>query len=820
MPDFVDVAVPLGVRKTFAYSVPPNLKEKAACGSRVLVPFGRKLLTGYVVRSSHEPPSGKFKLKAIRDVLDPTPLIPASLMETALWIANYYFTPPGEVIRATIPAGIQVSGSQRIRLSPRAAGVLSGGLRPTQMSPKQLLLLETLSRDGAMSLKQLSELPGLRNARSWVGPLVEQGWVLIEEKLEAPRVAAKECLGIRVLIADERLLPALTPKQRALYLRLDPLKEPVPLQQFLRAANGSEAVAQALARRGVVEIAPMAVVRHPLELTDVGERKIHTLTAAQQAVLDELRQALHDRKAKRYLLHGVTGSGKTEIYLRLIAEVLELGQTALFLVPEIGLTPLLSRIAVSHFPDKVALLHSGMSYGERLDQWRRVRAGEAPVVVGTRSAVFAPLENLRLIIIDEEQDSSYKQDESPYYHAREVAWHRIQGSSGILLMGSATPSIETFHAAREIGEIGYLNLPERIQARCLASVRVVDMGLEFQRHGKKTVVSEELQRELDERLRRGEQTIVMLNRRGYARSLLCRSCGHSFSCSDCSISMTYHQKEQRLICHYCGMEKEVPSKCTNCGGEYIYFTGVGSEQLEEILRASFPKARMARVDRDTTRGKGSLRRMLLQFSEGKLDMLVGTQLLAKGHDFPNVTLVGVVGADAGLSFPDFRSAERTFQLLTQVAGRAGRGDLPGMVVLQCFYPDHYALRFSRQQDYFGFFEQEIEFRRLMSYPPFTRLIQMLIADTDLEKAQRLGNTLANTLKGQSQKLQASSHMRILGPAAAPLEKLRGKYRFQLLIKSRIEFDATPVLRAAFEELGARKVSLKSVSVDVDPLSLL
>jgi primosomal protein N' (replication factor Y) len=520
------------------------------------------------------------------------------------------------------------------------------------------------------------------------------------------------------------------------------------------------------------------------------------------------------------LIHGVTGSGKTEIYLKLIAEVLRQGHTSILMVPEIGLTPLLARIATSHFPAQVALMHSAMSPGERFDQWHRIRSGAARVVVGTRSAVFAPLQDLHLIIVDEEQDASYKQDETPIYHAREVAWHRIQQSSGVLLMGSATPSIETFHSARNTREIRYLALPQRFRARPLPQVTLVDMALEFQRYGKNSVVSTTLRQEVKERLRLGEQSIVMLNRRGYSTMLLCRSCGYTTSCPDCSISLTYHQEQRRLICHYCGIEQQPPSACASCGGEYIYYAGVGSEQLEEVLRTMFPTARIARFDRDSTRRRGALRKILLEFAERNLDILVGTQMLAKGHDFPNVTLVGVIGSDAGLAFPDFRSAERTFQLLTQVAGRAGRGETPGRVVIQSFYPNHYVLRFARNQDYTGFFEREIEYRKLLGYPPFARMVQILVSNASQIEASKVSRKIAAAIKSQSQRHELATQLRILGPAVAPLEKLRGKYRYQVLLKSPPETDLTPVLRDAFAELGTHRVPLKNVQVDIDPLSLL
>ncbi len=817
---YVDVAVPLGVRKTFAYSVPAQLRDQAVRGVRVLVPFGRKIITGFVVGASPHPPDGNFKVRSIRDVLDPAPMIPAVLVETALWVAERYFTSPGEILKAALPAGSQITGSQQIRLTPRAERLLAGGLRPTSLSSQANSILNTLSHEGPLTLPQLSRHGGVRDASRWLGSLAQEGWITIEEKLQRPRVSEKERLGIRALAPAGQNLESLTPLQRALYSLLEPGGKPVPLKETLRATRASGSVAQALERKGLAEIAPLKLLRIPVDIAEAPAPATHDLTAVQQQIFHELRAGLSQGVATRYLIHGVTGSGKTEIYLKLIAEVLRQGHASILMVPEIGLTPLLARIATSHFPDQVALMHSAMSPGERFDQWHRIRSGEARVVVGTRSAVFAPLQDLRLIIVDEEQDASYKQDETPVYHAREVAWHRIQQSSGVLLMGSATPSIETFHSARNTKEIRYLALPERFQARPLPQVTLVDMALEFQRYGKNSVVSKTLQQELKERLRLGEQSIIMLNRRGYSTMLLCRSCGHTTSCPDCSISLTYHQEQRRLICHYCGIEQRPPSACTSCGGEYIYYVGVGSEQLEEVLRSLFPAARIARFDRDSTRRRGALRKILLEFADGNLDILVGTQMLAKGHDFPNVTLVGVIGSDAGLAFPDFRSAERTFQLLTQVAGRSGRGETPGQVVIQSFYPNHYVLRFARNQDYTGFFEREIEYRKLLGYPPFARLAQIVVSNASQVEASKVGRKIAAAIKSQSQRHELNSQLRILGPAVAPLEKLRGKYRYQVLLKSPPGTDLTPVLRDAFAELGTHRVPLKDVRVDIDPLSLL
>jgi len=817
MANYAAVAVPLGVRSTFTYSVPSHLREHLQIGIRVVVPFGRKLRTGFVVALSSEPPPGDFRIRAIRDVLDRQPLISSALVETALWISEYYFTPPGSVLAAILPAGTGVTADREVRLSTRADALLRGGLRPA-LARQEDRILRAIAETGAMTAQGLSKHLKIKNLDKSLASLQESGWVVLEERWRRPRVAAKTRLGIRTAGKGIGSETTLTATQNRLYSLLGP--EALPLQSVLQLARTTLSVARTLERNRLVEIVPLKVDRSPPELEEQRKRKRLVFTDAQQKSFAVLLDLLRSGSPQRSLLHGVTGSGKTEIYLRLIGQVLNHGESAILLVPEIGLTPLLSRIAVSHFPDQVALLHSGMSVGERFDQWNRIRSGDAKVVVGTRSAVFAPMEDVRLIILDEEHDTSYKQDVSPCYHAREVAWHRLQQSSGLLLLGSATPSMETFYAAKDLGTVTYLNLPERIEARSLPEVEIVDMSVEFQRHGKKTVISDPLRQGLTEKLERNEQAIILLNRRGYSRSLLCRSCGHVFICSDCSISMTYHQDEHILRCHYCGREQDIPQRCRNCEGEFIYYVGVGTEQLEEIVHKIIPRARLARVDRDTTRRRGSLRKMLLDFSDGKLDVLVGTQMLSKGHDFQNLTLVGVVSADAGLSFPDFRSAERTFQLLTQVAGRAGRGKVAGHVVIQSFYPDHYALRFARQQDFVGFYNREIEYRRLLGYPPFKDLIQILIKTKDADKGRRIAEQVSGVLRRCIRESKLKSKPRILGPAVAPLEKLRGEFRHQILVKSSSSAEAIPILHEAFEQLGRQRVALKNIHVDVDPISLL
>ncbi|HYX00175.1 MAG TPA: primosomal protein N', partial [Candidatus Elarobacter sp.] len=498
-------------------------------------------------------------------------------------------------------------------------------------------------------------------------------------------------------------------------------------------------------------------------------------------------------------------------------ETLARGETALVLVPEIALTLWIGRQCRSWFGARfegVAVLHSALSDVERAREWWRVRNGEARVAVGTRSAVFAPLENIGLIIVDEEQENSYKQEETPRYHGRDVAIVRAKMEGALALLGSATPSMETYHHARE-GKYELLTLASRVADRSLASVEIVDLRQDFQQTHKTSPISAALHAGIQECLVNGTQALVLINRRGYSWSVLCRSCGASVQCVNCSISMTHHKQRNRLECHYCGSIQAIPKVCPKCQSKYVYFFGEGSEHLEERLRKEFPGARIARLDRDTARTKRQYQETLGAFAGGALDILVGTQMLAKGHDFQRVTLVGVVSADSSLSLPDFRAAERTFQLLTQVAGRAGRGELKGRVLIQTFYPEHYAIQDAVKQDFSAFFERELHFRRMMAYPPFTSLANVIVRDTSLEKTIRWSRQLSEYFSPHDDK-----GVRILGPATAPLARLKKEHRFQFLLKSPKRSVLTKLLSGAIAYCESKEIPDTAVLVDMDPLSLL
>jgi primosomal protein N' (replication factor Y) len=590
---------------------------------------------------------------------------------------------------------------------------------------------------------------------------------------------------------------------------------PMPLQSLLKGADVSASTITSLEKKALLEIYDDAIRRDPLAETFGVTDAEHVLTPAQASVLTQIEQQMNAACYSAFLLHGVTGSGKTEIYMRAMNRALSLDRSAMMLVPEIALTPVFSRRLRARFGDQVAIFHSSLQKGERFDEWTRVRNGEARVVIGTRSAVFAPVKNLGLIVVDEEHESSYRQQESPYYNARDVAIVRAQKESATVVLGSATPSLESFYNARK-GKYHFVTLPERIGARPMAEAKIIDMRTVFARHGKPRVFSDELLEGIRETRERGEQSIILLNRRGYSSFILCRSCGETIQCPNCDVTLTYHRSERVIVCHYCNHREAVPRACPSCGKKYIYYVGEGTEQLEEMLRLLFPALRVARIDRDTTARRKVFEQSLADFSAGRIDTLVGTQMLAKGHDFPNVTLVGVVSVDAGLALPDFRSAERTFQLITQVAGRAGRGDRPGRVLIQTYHPYHYALRHACAQDYEGFYEEELRYRQNHLYPPFVALASLLVHGPDLGKVRSDSLELRKQLDLVNQERKC----RVLGPAPAPLSRLKGEHRFQLLIKSRSRKDLREVADAGLKALAESGVNLRAVNLEIDPVSIM
>jgi primosomal protein N' (replication factor Y) len=834
---FCNVALPVPLRMTFTYAVPEALRGTVQPGSRVLVPFRKKTFVGVVVEMTESAPEGP-KIREILRVLDFVPALTPKLIELAHWIAGYYLAPVGEVFRAMLPPVTEVKSQRQIVLTEAgreaaeslSGGELSHGLTTAEAAflsklkeKKGTLLagpaaklgidvsaLQRLQRRGLIEIRETVEGRKRRTQRviAWKGSATAVERTI--EKEEEPETGKEKDNAETQSTQRER-------REERVRELLETERGPLPLPQLLKLAQVTRTFVERMLRDGLLESWEETI--DPAEDPfDAGYAPpAHELNLEQEGALKAIRARFELGEFGVQLLHGVTGSGKTEVYLRAVQDTLARGKTAIVLVPEIALTLWIGRQCRGWFGARfegVAVLHSALSDVERAREWWRVRNGEARVVVGTRSAVFAPLENVGLIIVDEEQENSFKQEETPRYHGRDVAIVRAKMEGALALLGSATPSMETYHHARE-GKYELLTLASRVAERSLANVEIVDLREDFQQTHQTSPISAALHAGIQECLANGTQALVLINRRGYSWSVLCRSCGASVQCVNCSISMTHHKQRNRLECHYCGSIQQIPKICPKCQSKYVYFFGEGSEHLEERLRKEFPGARIARLDRDTARTKRQYQEMLGAFAGGALDVLVGTQMLAKGHDFQRVTLVGVVSADSSLSMPDFRAAERTFQLLTQVAGRAGRGELKGRVLIQTFYPEHYAIQDAVKQDYSAFFERELHFRRMMAYPPFTSLANVIVRDTSLEKAIRWSRQLSEYFSPHDDR-----GVRILGPATAPLARLKKEHRFQFLLKSPKRSVLTKLLGGAMAYCEAKEIPDTAVLVDMDPLSLL
>ena len=608
------------------------------------------------------------------------------------------------------------------------------------------------------------------------------------------------------------------PKQAAVLTYLVEHEVDLITTKLADKVDTSAGTIRRLADKGLVVYNEKEIRRDPYQDLDFSLTEDLNLTEEQEEALNQIMKRINNNEKQTFLLKGVTGSGKTEVYIQAIAEILQQGQEAIVLVPEISLTPQTIARFKGRFQEQVAVLHSQLSTGERFDEWRRLKEGNAKIVVGARSAIFAPLPNLGLIIIDEEHETTYKQDDHPKYHAREVAVYRAGLNQAVTVLGTATPSLESYYRTQH-EDYKLLELNNRIDNRPLPKVEVVDMREELNR-GNKKMFSQLLQEEIESSLAEGEQSIVFLNRRGFSTFVQCRKCGHVMRCNDCDVSLTYHSNPPLLHCHYCDHKEEVPDTCPNCGSKYIKYFGIGTQKVEEELNDIFPEAVVKRMDVDTTGKKGSYRRILADFKDHKIDILVGTQMVAKGHDFPNVTLVGVVTADTALNFPDFRSSERTFQLLTQVAGRTGRGDKGGEVVVQSYTPKHYSIQYAKKHDYESFYEEEIASRKATNYPPFSQLINFLLKSESEKKVIKAAHKLGELVRGKLDTLQADK-IEVLGPVKAPLSKIQGQFRWQLIIKGKKLVKLREISDYAVTELRDGSISENvKVSVDVDPLRML
>ena len=803
-PRYCEVALPVPLRSTFTYAVPPALDGEPLVGRRVVVPFGRRSMIGLCLSESDRPPE-IARVKEIAQMMDSVPALPPKLLELGHWISRYYLAPVGEAFRAMLPPEIELRHDREYSLTDAGRVYLrelAAADELTDQEQSELALLQYVGDSGAGKRRK-------RIDEAAAEALLRRGYLSARDVLRQRKTRMQKIVSWN---RNSDVQPLGQPEKRVREVLAD-AGAPLPFELLIKKAAVTPLVIKRLETAGMLVTweEPITPGEDPWDTDFVPPANV--LNAEQKEALEEIWRWLVAGKFSAGLLHGVTGSGKTEVYLGAIEAALSRGKTAIVLVPEIALTLWVGRLVRARFGEGVAVLHSGLPDIERAREWWRVRRGEAKVVVGTRSAVFAPLENLGLIIVDEEQEASYKQEETPRYNGRDTAVYRARLEGAAVLLGSATPSLETYHNARA-GKYHLLKLTSRVENRPLADARIVDLREDFRRQHRASPISEALRAAIALRLEEHTQAMVLINRRGYSWSLMCRSCGAMVQCQNCSIALTYHKSRQRLECHYCGYSMRPPKQCPKCRAEYMYFVGDGAERVDEYLREQFPAARVARLDRDTVRTKREYQQVLGAFAKGEIDVLVGTQMVAKGHDFERVTLVGVVAADLALGRPDFRAAERTFQLLTQVAGRAGRGKLAGEVLVETYYPEHYAIQYAVQQDYVSFYEKEAHFRRVLHYPPFTALATVLVRDRRIENAIRWSRALAGYFAPFE-----NQGVKILGPAAAPLARLRRDYRFQFVLKSPHRAALGKVLAGALDFCAAKEIPETGVLVDVDPINL-
>ncbi len=801
---YCDVSLPVPLDRPFTYSLPETLRHRVQPGSRIIVPFGSRKLAGVILRCHDDRPDVTVR-DALR-LIDSEPVLDAELLALAGWIAGYYCAPLGEVLRAMLPLASEIRRGKLYSLTDAGRDAARQLVLDCSPDDPVLQVLRMLERRPLSAAYLAKALPLADKAiRS-----LERKNFIVAEQLQSERDPLRAPADkLRVELDAGAARPAKLPKdERELlaFLELHPGSH--NLKDLESTVRNAGTAARSLARKKLVSLLPDRAVAAAGPV-----RTRHELNTAQMAAFEQLRGAIEARQFHTFLLHGVTGSGKTEVYLNAIDTALACGRGALLLVPEIALTPAVAGQFFSRFGDRVAILHSAFTDVERTDQWRRIRSGAAGVVVGTRSGVFAPVRNLGLIVVDEEHDGSYKQEETPRYNGRDTAIVRAQAAGACVVLGSATPSLESRYNA-ERGKYSLLELPGRIQERPMPRVELIDMRTEFLETRKQATFSRRLLETVGHRLDNGEQTIILLNRRGFSSFAACRTCGERVQCMNCSVTLTFHRRDRRMLCHYCGYAEKVPSLCPKCQSEHVYFLGLGSERVEDELHREFPRARIARLDRDTASGKRQYESILREFREGSYDILVGTQMIAKGHDIPNVTLVGVVSADVGLGMPDFRAGERTFQLLTQVAGRAGRGHLPGIVLIQTINPDHYAVRMAAAHDYTAFYQKELNFRRMMAYPPFSAMANILVRSAKQEEALRMSTELGHHITPPPEKI------RIMGPAEAPVPRLKAEYRYQFLIKAASRKALNELLQRVRGFAEQHKWGATALVIDVDPLTLM
>ena len=820
---YVELVFPLPFRKAFTYLVPKDLEKQTKVGVRAVAPFGKRTLTGFIINKL-KTVSLKDEIKSISDIIDEHPIVDSEGLKFYEWLADYYLCSFGEALKLAVPYGSEVESKRKIIPDQEAcAHFLSKEKNKTSTRSK---ILKVLSEKKEISLLQLQKLVKKKNIYSTLRTLQENGIVTLLDLIQPAKVKAKSVNYVKLnkTVGEVySLFPEIerrSPKQIKLLLELVNAKgKGLPVAELLHKTSSSKSSLDSLTAKGIVKLYEQEIDRRYIEQYKEDKTNF-SLSKHQSEVIGEVSKVIDDESFKTYLLHGVTGSGKTQVYIELAIKVIKRKKTVLILVPEISLTPQITSRFFNVFGDEVTVLHSRMSPGERYDSWRRIFKEKSKVVIGARSALFAPLKDIGLIVVDEEHDASYKQaDMVPKYNARDSAIMLGSIANCPVVLGSATPSIESMYNAKT-GKYNLLELPERIDNAKLPVITLVDVKKERKKQRMENIFSKILLDKIEERIKRGEGVIILQNRRGFSTQIYCTDCGEVENCDNCSVPMVYHINKNNIQCHYCGLIKDVPSACTHCGSISVKYFGTGTERVEDELEFYFPNVKMSRIDSDSITKKSALSRLLISFGSGEIDVLVGTQMVSKGLDFSRVTLVGVISAETTLWLPDFRADERTFQLLTQVSGRAGRSKSPGEVIIQTQNEKHFAMQMVLNNNYKAFYEKEIGDREKMGFPPFTRIALIEAKDQSNEKAKGAISSFYNELKKYSKWLKISP------PASAIIARLKGQYRYQILIKSPKESDAGGrILRNAILDSFAefnRKSRYKDVRLiyDVDPQSVI
>lgn len=827
-----------GTDRPFDYIVPESMRGWLEVGSRVGVPFGPRTLQGFVIGLSGTSETPAAKLKPLQELLDLVPPLSEELVELSEWMSAKYACHRITALQSMLPAALKGKAERYIRVAERESWVGQDSLFDATeplLTDEEEQIISHIQKQQEVRMELLSRRFG--EQAHVIKSLLQRG-ILLESRSIRDKVQKKTVKTVSLHLPEDEIrtiieqFPAKAKRQQEVLTYIADTGGDVPLKEIMTVLGVTASTVKALADKGYIAMLDTEVYRDPYQDRNFTPSNPFTLTDEQQEVYNAIVSRINMREKGEYLIHGITGSGKTEVYLQCIQRVIEQERQAIMLVPEIALTPQMVERFKGRFGDRVAVMHSRLSSGERYDEWRKIREGKSQVAIGARSAIFAPFSNLGLIIMDEEHETSYKQEESPKYHARDVAIHRAHQHGAVVILGSATPSLESYHAARSQANDEFMPTLLEIHGRALGSelpaVEIIDMREEL-KEGNRSMFSRPLHQAIEDRLEKKQQIVLLLNRRGHSTFVMCRTCGYVAECPNCDISLTYHQRSNSLRCHYCGHAEPAPQICPECGSEHIRYFGTGTQRVEEELAKLFPGIRVVRMDVDTTTQKGSHEKLLNQFRDKKADLLLGTQMVAKGLDFPDVTLVGVIAADSALHLPDFRAAEKTFQLLTQVAGRAGRHHLPGEVIVQTYNPEHYSVIHASRHDYGSFVREELKHRQTLGYPPYCRLALITFSHEKLALLVRIAENYTQMIKDQASKLGwlgslerfSNEALDVLGPVASPIPRLKNRYRFQCMIKWRGDMDVAKLAEHVAEQLqdSVRDKELL-ISIDVDPQVLM